>query len=246
MKIYHLTQKLFVRLKDERCASNQSFNICLALSPEQVARFARKRMWEESSLLAFDGEGTPHDAMPVDKGMPVRVSKEDLPAFCRLIESKVGELLNKGSTHLDAGNWLHLEVVEANRLAECPEEAISGQVLPLRPEDITGDYFSIYDDIYGVRMIHINGYIWNDCDDWRHTECVGILMPLSEFIAGYSAKGQDFTDELFEGAKQYQTDFDSFEQACDTFRNYFDGSRPDARIPYSKLTLDFPEGDFVA
>ena len=97
-----------------------------------------------------------------------------------------------------------------------------------------------------IPRLQPSGVCQDNGDHWSHLECVGIRIPLEEFICEYSVRGNDYTEELFQGASQYQNDFDSFNEVADTYRHYFNGCAPDLRLPYGELTTDTPDGNFVS
>lgn len=99
-------------------------------------------------------------------------------------------------------------------------------------------------DFYSVEMIgedkvvHVHGYFYG-MDDWyKSVEYCWFIVPLSKFI------GNDFNYELFvENIKQYIYDLDDGEIEK-AINEYYNGN-PATKLPYYRLTMDTPVGNYV-
>ena len=239
MKIYHLIQMMF---------GYKTFNICYATTKDMALSFARRRLWAEPIITKYEKEKFYDDGTRIFKGKLIVFSKndKDRKSYFEALEYKLRELATTGQTDLNGGSYLFLKEVETDKPWDNPKEIIFGQPLPVHKEDLEGDFYSVETDSEGKRWVHINGYFYDNGDHWSHLECVGVRIPLEEFISEYAARGNDYTEELFQDASQYQKDFDSFNEVADTYRHYFNGCAPDLRLPYRELTTDTPDGNFVS
>ena len=135
------------------------------------------------------------------------------------------------------------------------------------------EFFSIYTESDGTRYIHLRGYTYfvdggnpdfmtednPDGDYWANMEARYLEIPLDEFIREYEALGEngnDYVNELYEQARQYQDDY-SPEEILDIINHYYgwgevvDGEyhrvsegNPDAFLYYSEVTMDTPDGNY--
>lgn len=129
-------------------------------------------------------------------------------------------------------------------------------MLPFTPvtKPFEGDFYTIYEK-YGVKYIHINGYVFKsdstefiteDNPDgvyWASVECCWFIFPLAEFIANLKGN-EDFVDDTYCELKQYQDDLTEKEMT-DTINHYFDGHGADAYLSFGELTMDTPCGDYI-
>jgi len=110
-------------------------------------------------------------------------------------------------------------------------------------EPFEGDFYYI-EEVDGKKQIHINGSLWKSDDEWRHSEYVFLIVPLDEFIACYAERGNEYVDELFEGAKtsiQELTETDALKMMSRYFNNWY----PDGMLDYSQIRLDTPVGNYA-
>ena len=127
-------------------------------------------------------------------------------------------------------------------------------------EPFMADFYTIFmgDGLYGdqnVKMIHIDGYTYKsdskeyvseDNPDgvyWANTQACWLIEPLAEFIQNLRAD-YNYVDDLFEQAKQYQTDM-TREEMVDAINGYFDHKPPQYVLPYEEITEDTPCGTYV-
>lgn len=107
-----------------------------------------------------------------------------------------------------------------------------------------GDFFSIEEDENGRKQIHIDGSNWKSDDEWRHSEYVFLIVPLDEFVSNFAARGIEYVDELFEGAKTGILEHTSSE-IVQMMNHYFNGERPDGFLDYCNISLDTPVGNYA-
>ena len=108
------------------------------------------------------------------------------------------------------------------------------------------DFFNIY-EVDGIKRIHFFGYLYESDTYWADMQCVGIDLPLDEFIEkahDYNDLGECFLDELYEQCKQYQEDLTD-EEAVRVFNTYFDGKPADYFCPVLALTEEHPCGNYI-
>ena len=98
----------------------------------------------------------------------------------------------------------------------------------------------------GVKIIHIHGYIYNidgSWNEWAYMECCGLHMPLKEFVDRLHGN-EDFIDEIFEQAKQYQKDLTA-EETVQLINGYFNGQTANHILPFKDITKETPCGHYV-
>ena len=105
------------------------------------------------------------------------------------------------------------------------------------------DFFSVFTDNRGVKMIHINGYCFKSDDHWGNVEFCSILMSVEEFVTSLS-ENEDYVDELYEAVKQYQNDFTN-SQMLDTINRYFNGKPADHYLSLNEITTETPDGNYA-
>ena len=108
-----------------------------------------------------------------------------------------------------------------------------------------GDFYTIL-EIDGKKHIRILGYTYPNPSDgyWADEMTKRLDIPLSEFVEEYRKRGQEYVDELFEVAPQYQTDY-SAEAMVDHINKYFDGKPADAFLPFGQLDFLTPCGNYI-
>ena len=111
-------------------------------------------------------------------------------------------------------------------------------------EPFEGDFFSIEEDENGRKQIHIDGSNWKSDDEWRHSEYVFLIVPLDEFIPNVAARGIEYVDELFEGAKTGILEHTGPE-IIQMMNHYFNGERPDGFLDYCDISMDTPVGNYA-
>lgn len=108
------------------------------------------------------------------------------------------------------------------------------------------DLYSI--EMYnGKKVIHVNGYFYDSCDDEenpiRHVEACWCYMDIEELMRIADEDKQDMIDETFSLCNQYIDDLTE-ERAQNILDHYFNGNPPE-RLLYSDITLDTPCGDYI-
>lgn len=115
--------------------------------------------------------------------------------------------------------------------------------------DLDGhDIYTII-EINGVKAIHILCYYWerdSEYEDeegnilsWARTDATGIIIPLEEFIAEVKKDETRYIDILWEETKQYQYDLTREKAEVETEGDYI-------YLPYNKITIDTPYGEYFA
>ena len=120
------------------------------------------------------------------------------------------------------------------------------------PQEV--EFFSVIDYI-GEKCVHLHGYTYQTDDYWANMEACGIVVPLDDFIKEYKERGGDYTDELYEGSKQYQGDYTDAE-IVEVINHYYRDivfparednpeGMPDMWLGYGELTMDTPYGQYI-
>lgn len=110
---------------------------------------------------------------------------------------------------------------------------------------VEGDFFSIVTLDGGERIIHVNGYMYHSDDHWALIEVCWFLKPLETFIRGL-ADNPDYADMCYEEVSQYQTDFESEEEAVKAVNGHFNGNPPKEYLSFGKITMDTPDGNYIS
>lgn len=107
-----------------------------------------------------------------------------------------------------------------------------------------GDFYSVYEE-NGKKYVNLCGWLDNDFG-WRITEVSAYRIPLEEFIENFAKDEWDYVQEnLYANAKQYGPDEISRTEALDICNHWWGGTGPNARLHFSKLTMDTPCGNYI-
>lgn len=126
----------------------------------------------------------------------------------------------EGESVLFSGEILDDELTDADYEKESFGTYMGAEISYWLLDDLLQKFFSITPfgrpskpfeaDFYSIekrddeKVIHINGTLWKSDDEWRHSEYVFLIVPLSEFISRYAQSGEnasEYIDELLQGAK---------------------------------------------
>ena len=122
-------------------------------------------------------------------------------------------------------------------------------------EPVELDFFSIFKDENGRKMIHIFGYTYESSSMeyvteqnpngtyWANMECSWFIIPLALFIKCYN-ENEDYVDETYSDLNQYQGDYNE-EEMVNIINHYFDGKPASHYLPFGELTEDTPCGNYV-
>lgn len=109
------------------------------------------------------------------------------------------------------------------------------------------EFYSIENDGKGGKEIHIFGYLYAGEDNgegsWRNVEYTGFIEPLEDFINKF-AEDADYVDNTACELNQYIGDCTD-EEAVDIINHYFCGHPANYRLPYDKITMYTPCGNYV-
>lgn len=111
---------------------------------------------------------------------------------------------------------------------------------PQFTKPVMADFYSIFKED-GVKQIKLWGYTYEgDPGDWRIIDCTHATIPLSEFVDGYKKRGVEFSDEVYEDARQYEDEV-SAEVALSTMNDYFSGQNC-SLLSWEDVTEETAEG----
>lgn len=122
-------------------------------------------------------------------------------------------------------------------------------------EPIAADFFTIFTQD-GKRFIHLHGYTYESDEYWANMEASGIVVPLNEFIENIKtySDGNGYVDTLYEGASQYQGDYDEA-GIVKVINHYYRDvvfsiprdavGNPDAWLSFNEITDETPDGSYI-
>ena len=107
------------------------------------------------------------------------------------------------------------------------------------------EMYNIYTDADGVKHIHILGWFWPLAEgEWRLTEASDLDLTLDEFLKGNEKDPDGYLEKIWQGTKQYEKDCTK-EQVTDLMRTFFDGNAPEHNVPYSKISENISDGNYM-
>jgi hypothetical protein len=112
----------------------------------------------------------------------------------------------------------------------------------------------IIEEENGKKTVRPLGYGWSDAVGDKENPTIFAFVdmicdriPIEEFVENIKPeKSADYVNNLYEGARQYQTDFDSEEELLQYINTYFNGECADYRLEYKDITIDTPCGFYAA
>ena len=108
---------------------------------------------------------------------------------------------------------------------------------------VTGDFYQIYYDPNGNKVIHILGYLYKGDPDYKNVELTWACMGLNDFCSEY-LKNPEFVNEIYQDCDQYEDGDLNEDDAVRIYNTYFDGQPPVRKLQFKDLTPDTPYGNY--